>query len=102
MAITSGAVPMPLDLVSSGISLLVAVLAFGMAVIAYRAAARRKNPALRMVATAFVLFGLKNVFSAVNVLTHIVEHDAIELVLSLFDLSLLLLLFLPLFMRKRG
>jgi hypothetical protein len=55
-----------------------------------------------MVALAFVVFGLKNVFSAYNVLTHTVPHDAIELVLSLFDLVLLVLLFAPLVLRRRS
>lgn len=88
--------------VSVGVSALVAVLAFVLAGLAFRAAARRANPALRLVAIAFVVFGAKNAFSAYNVLTHVVPHDAIELVLSLFDLGLLLLLFAPLALRRRS
>lgn len=91
----------PLALGSAVVSALVALLAFLMAGLALRAASRRANPALRVVALAFALFGVKNVFSAINVLTHLVEHDAIELVLSLFDLVLLALLFLPLVLRRR-
>ncbi|HET6405836.1 MAG TPA: hypothetical protein VFH78_14430 [Candidatus Thermoplasmatota archaeon] len=87
---------------SVGVSAVVAALAFVLAVLAWRAAVRRGNPALRIVAVAFGVFGLKNVFSAYNVLTHLVPHDAIELVLSLFDLVLLLLLFLPLVLRRRS
>lgn len=84
------------------VSSLVAVLAIVLAGLALRAARRRGNPALRIVALAFFAFFVKNVFSAFNVLTHVVPHDAIELVLSLFDLALLLLLFLPLVLRRRG
>lgn len=87
---------------SVGVSAVVALLAFVMAVLALRGASRRQNNALRIVALAFFVFGLKNVFSAYNVLTHTVPHDAIELVLSLFDLVLLVLLFLPLALRKRS
>lgn len=84
------------------VSAVVALLAFILAFVAFRAAGRRNNRALRIVAVAFVVFGLKNVFSAYNVRTHYVPHDAIELVLSLFDLALLLLLFAPLVLRRRS
>lgn len=87
---------------SVAVSALVALLAFVLAALALRAAARRGNRSLRMVALAFAVFGVKNVFSAFNVLTHVVPHDAIELVLSVFDLALLLLLFAPLVLRRRS
>lgn len=86
---------------SIAVSGLVALLAFVLASLAFRAASRRANKGLHMVALAFVVFGLKNVFSAYNVLTHTIPHDAIELVLSLFDLVLLILLFMPLVLRRR-
>lgn len=92
----------PLATASAGTSVLVALLAFVLAGIAFAAMRRRGNPALKWVAIAFLLFGVKNLFSAVNVLTHIVQHDGIELVLSLFDLLLLLLLFMPFLRRRRA
>lgn len=92
----------PLADLSAGVSLVVALLALGMAVVACVSMRRRSNRALGIVAAAFLVFAAKNVFSAVNVETHLVEHDAIELVLSLFDLVLLLLLFLPLLARRRS
>lgn len=91
-----------LALASASTSVLVAALATTMAVIAFRAASRRGNPGLRLVGWAFVLFAVKNIFSAVNVgFTHYIRHDAIELVLSLFDLAILALLFAPLMRRRR-
>lgn len=93
---------------SAGVSALVAVLALVFAGIALSASRRRANAALRIVALAFLVFAAKNVFSAYNVIAHEMEgwpsvpHDAIELVLSLFDLGLLLLLFAPLVLRRRG
>lgn len=93
---------------SAAVSLLVTALALTMAGLAIASLRRRGNPALRFVAAAFVLFAVKNAFSAYNVVAHeragwpSVPHDAIELVLSLFDLALLLLLFLPLFLRRRA
>jgi ABC-type Co2+ transport system permease subunit len=86
---------------SVAVSSLVALLALVLAFLALRASSKRGNPALRLVGLAFFVFFLKNVFSAFNVLTHVVPHDAIELVLSLFDLGLLLLLFAPLLLRPR-
>lgn len=88
--------------VSAGTSVVVALLAFVLAGLAVGAMRRRGNPSLKWVALAFVVFGVKNVFSAVNVVSHVVPHDAIELVLSLFDLALLVLLFIPFLRRRRA
>lgn len=87
---------------SAGVSILVATLAFTMAGMAFAAARKRGNRGLRLVAISFAVFGVKNLFSAVNVSTHLVEHDMIELILSLFDLVILGLLFTPFLLRKRG
>lgn len=84
--------------VVSGLIALLALVFAGIAVVASR---RRRIRGLRWVAAAFVVFAAKNVFSSVNVLTHAVPHDAIELVLSLFDALLLVMLFLPLVRRRR-
>lgn len=93
---------------SAAVSLLVMLLALGLAGMAVASLRRRGNPALRFVAAAFVVFAIKNAFSAYNVVAHdstgwpSVPHDAIELVLSLFDLVLLVLLFVPLLLRRRA
>lgn len=87
---------------SAATSIVVAILAFGLSIMAFLAMRRRRNPSLKWVAMAFALFGVKNAFSAVNVVTHLVVHDAIELVLSLFDLALLLLLLVPFLRRRRA
>ncbi|HEX2021739.1 MAG TPA: hypothetical protein VHH36_03450 [Candidatus Thermoplasmatota archaeon] len=84
------------------VSLAVAFLAAVLVALALGAARKRQNPGLRWVAAAFAVLCAKNVFSAFNVQTHVVPHDAIELVLSVADLAVLLLLFLPLYRRKRG
>lgn len=86
---------------SAAVSSIVAALALVMAVVAFRAARRRGNRGLNLVGAAFLVFAAKNVFSATNVLTHLVPHDTIELVLSLFDLALLLMLFAPFLARRR-
>ena len=85
---------------SSATSFAVALLALVFAVLAWRAGARRGNPRLTLVAAAFATFAAKNVFSAYNVVSHTVPHDAIELVLSLFDLVAMTLLFLPFVLRR--
>jgi hypothetical protein len=86
---------------SSTTSILVGVLALVLAALALRAARRRANPGLRWVGAAFVVFAVKDAFSAYNVVTHVVPHDAIELVLSVFDLALLAMLFVPLLLVRR-
>lgn len=91
-----------LSLASTGTSVLVAILALLLSVVAFRSAARRNSPNLRLVGAAFLVFVAKNAFSAYNVWTHAVPHDAIELVLSVFDLVLLVLLLAPLALRRRG
>lgn len=91
-----------LALASATTSLLVAALAVAMAFIAFRAARRRANPSLRIVGFAFAVFAVKNLFSAYVVgVEHVLRHDAIELVLSLLDLVILVLLFVPLLRRRR-
>jgi len=93
---------------SAAVSILVAILALVLTGLAVASLRRRKNPGLGFVAAAFFVFAVKNVFSAYNVVAHegaawpSVPHDAIELVLSLFDLVLLVLLFVPLFFRRRA
>jgi hypothetical protein len=87
---------------SSGSAIVVALLALVFAVLAFRAASKKGNASLRFVGTAFVLFALKDAFSAYNVVTHDVPHDAIELVLSLADLVIILLLFAPFAFRRRA
>lgn len=91
-----------MSVASSGTSALVMLLAAGLSVVAFRAARLRKTTSLTWVGVAFAVFALKNGFSAFNVWTHAVPHDAIELVLSLFDLVLLMLLLTPLVLRRRG
>lgn len=87
---------------STATSMLVALLAATFSGLALSAMRKRGNRSLVWVAAAFALFAAKNVFSAVNVSTHLVEHDTIELVLSLSDLAILLLLFTPFILRKRS
>lgn len=84
------------------LGVVVFLLAFTLAILGWRAARRKGNPGLRLVALAFALFSLKGLFTALNVQTHWVPHDAIELVLSGFDLALLALLIAPFLARRRS
>lgn len=87
---------------SAGTSAVVALLALGLALLAFRAWRKRRNAGLAWVGGAFVVFAVKNVFSAYNVTEHAVPHDEIELILSLFDLLIMLMLFAPFLGRRRS
>lgn len=85
---------------SSLTSIVVGLIALLMAGLAWRARVRSGNRRLAFVAAAFALFFARSLFSAYNVLTHFIAHDFIELYLSIFDLAILVLLFLPFLLPK--
>ena len=100
--LADGGVDVELAPYSSATSIFVALLALLFSFVAFQAWRRKGTRGLFWVGIAFVVFALKNVFSAYNVVTHFVPHDDIELGLSLFDLVIMLLLFAPLIFRPRG
>lgn len=81
---------------SGATSAVVATVSLALAVVAWRAKRATGRAGLELVAGAFLVFFVKNGFSAYNVLTHVVAHESLELVLSLFDLVTIALLFAPL------
>jgi NO-binding membrane sensor protein with MHYT domain len=83
-------------------SAIVAVLASVLAYLGFRSFHKTRNPRLVFVAVAFLVFAIKSVFVGANVQTHLVPHDAIEFVSALFDLVIVVLLFLPFAMNRRG
>lgn len=87
-------------LASSVTSAVVGLIALAMLVLALRARRRSGNRKLGFVAAAFFVFLAKSLFSAYNVQTHVVPHDGIELWLSVFDLVIIGLLFLPFLLRE--
>lgn len=89
-------------LVSSATSSVVGLVAALLVVLAVRARRRSGNPQLAYVAGAFGVFVARSAFSAYNVQTHAVPHDEIELVLSLLDLLILILLCIPFVLRGQG
>ncbi len=82
-------------------SFAVAILASVMAYLGIRSFLATENTRLLFVVMAFVVFALKSLFVAYTVSTHEVAHDAIEFVGALFDLIIVLLLFVPFFVRTR-
>jgi heme A synthase len=98
-------------LVSAATSLIVGLVALGLAVMAWRARARSGNRQLLFVGAAFVVIVAKSLFSAWDVTTvtassplglpqHVVPHDYLELVLSLFDLLTIALLAAPFALKR--
>ncbi len=94
-------IPVGVAIASAATSALVAILAAAFSVIAFRAYKKRANVSMRAVGLAFLVFALRNLFSAFNVITDVIHHGVVELVLSLFDLALMVLLPAPLVMRRR-
>lgn len=86
--------PTVLAAVTSGI---VALLAATMAVLGFRSFRKTQNPRLVFVVIAFIAFTLKSLFVGYNVLSHAIEHDAIEFISAMFDLLIIFTLFLPFF-----
>lgn len=82
-------------------SALVALLAGTMAYLGFRSYGKTRNPRLVFVAVAFLVFAIKSIFVGANVQTHFVQHDAIEFVSALFDLVIVVLLFLPFVVNRR-
>lgn len=82
-------------------STIVALLATTMAYLGFRSFRQTRNPRLVFVAVAFLVFAIKSIFVGANVQTHVVQHDAIEFVSALFDVVIVVLLFLPFVMDRR-
>ncbi len=82
-------------------STIVALLATTMAYLGFRSFRQTRNPRLVFVAVAFLVFAIKSIFVGANVQTHVVQHDAIEFVSALFDVVIVVLLFLPFVMNRR-
>lgn len=76
-------------------SICVAAIAGLMAALGFKSFRKTRNPRLLFVVTAFGVFSLKSVFVAYNVNSHVVPHDGIEFVSAIFDLLIVVLLFLP-------
>lgn len=78
-------------------SLLVATLTAVMAYLGFRSFQKTGNARLVFVVVAFVAFALKSLFVAYNVTWHAVPHDSIEFVSALFDVLIVVVLFIPFF-----
>ncbi len=89
--------PSTLATVSSAI---VAVMATVMAYLGWRSYRNTGNIRLVFIVVAFVTFVLKSLFVAYNVQAHAVPHDSIEFVSSLFDVVIVLMMFVPFFLNR--
>lgn len=80
---------------------IVAVLAAIMAYLGIKSYRATGNVKLLFIVIAFVVFIMKALFVSYNVTYHAVPHDAIEFVSALFDVVIVMLLFVPFFARAR-
>jgi len=77
-----------------------AAASIGLAALAYRGYRRSGNPRLRFVVAAFALFAVKGLLATYSIQTDLLEHEDLELVLGLFDVTALSLFLVP-FLRPR-
>lgn len=91
------AIPSPTTLAVAA-SAFVAILAAIMAFLGFRSFQKTRNPRLVFVVVAFLTFVIKGLFVGYNVTSHAVPHDSIEFVSALFDVLVVLLLFIPFFL----
>lgn len=93
------ALPTPTTL-GTAASVLVAAMTLIMAYLGYRSYRNTGNVRLVFVVVAFVTYALKSLFVAYNLQTHATLHDTIELVSALFDVVIVMLLFVPFFLNN--
>lgn len=89
----------PVTLLAVLTSGLVALITGIMAYLGYRSYQATGNHRLMFVVIAFMTFMIRSLFVAYSVQTHTIPHDAIEFVSALFDLVIVLLLFVPFVMK---
>lgn len=82
------------------IILAVGVLATALAAIAWAAHRRTKDVRLLWVGAAFVVFAAKEVVTGYAIVTESIAHESLELVNSLLDLVVLVLLVVPFLWRR--
>lgn len=78
----------------------VAVVSVALAGLAYRAYLRSGNPNLRYVLAAFCIFAAEGLLATASLQWGLVDHTDLELLLSVFDLSALLVLAFPFLLRR--
>lgn len=80
-----------------GVVGLAALTLFAVTLLAQR---RSGNPRLTFVSLAFLAFSVKSGFVAAVLMNGWLVHEHLEVVQSLFDLAIIGLLFVPLFVRR--
>jgi hypothetical protein len=96
---------MDIGQLSVSIISLVAIISLVLSLITLFAYAKLKNSKLLFVFSAFLVFFIKCVYVSLAIAYDIVEHKNLELHSSLFDLLVVLMLFIPFLMpylKKRG
>lgn len=87
----------PAEDVAVVVILIVAVIALFLTTMAYRSVRRSGNKRLLFVTGAFGLLAIRGFLVAYSMPSHFIEHGMLELVSSIFDLAIVVLLALPLF-----
>lgn len=86
--------------VSTAVLATVAAAAFGLAITMWIASNRLAQPKVRFVAAGFFVLFVKCLFSIYSIQVHRIHHEVYEMIGSLFDMTMVLLMAAPFWMRR--
>lgn len=90
---------MGLETYSSAVVGIVALVSLTLSILTFEAYRRMQNRKILFVAGAFMVHFVKSAFVAVAIYGRLVGHEALEIVEAVFDLAMVLLLFIPFWTR---
>lgn len=86
--------------VSTAVLATVAAAALGLAVTMWIASGRLAQPKVRFVAAGFFVLFVKCLFSIYSIQVRVLHHEILEVVGSLFDMAMVILMAVPFWMRR--
>lgn len=86
--------------VSTAVLCAVAAAALGLAITMWIASHRLAQPKVRFVAAGFFVLFVKALFSIYSIQVRFLHHEILEMIGSLFDMSMVILMAAPFWMRR--
>ena len=86
--------------VSTAVLAAVAAAALGLAITMWVASNRLAQPKVRFVAAGFFVLFVKALFSIYSIQVRLLHHEILEMIGSLFDMAMVILMAAPFWMRR--